>query len=218
MAVFRIEKTRDYTVMSNHHLKDRTLTLKSKGLLSMMLSLPDEWNYTTRGLAAICREGVDSIGAALRELESAGISYVLHTYEDDGDESVGLGVAISEQLGEEPGQGFKTLVCVTPSNDYVVCCIPVADELDLKSAARAAGEKSLAMMHVKDLLAATGYVRGGCSPVGMKKRYRTLIDETCVLWDTIFISGGKRGYQLELAPDDLIAFCGATVAAITRED
>ena len=103
----------------------------------------------------------------MRELESAGISYVLHTYEDDGDESVGLGVAISEQLGEEPGQGFKTLVCVTPSNDYVVCCIPVADELDLKSAARAAGEKSLALMHVKDLLAATGYVRGGCSPVGI---------------------------------------------------
>ena len=98
---------------------------------------------------------------AMRELESAGISYVLHTYEDDGDESAGLGVAISEQLGEEPGQGFKTLVCVTPSNDHVVCCIPVADELDLKSAARAAGEKSLAMMHVKDLLAATGYVRGG---------------------------------------------------------
>ena len=72
MAVFRIEKTRDYTVMSNHHLKDRTLTLKSNGLLSMMLSLPDEWNYTTRGLAAICREGVDSIGAALKELETHG--------------------------------------------------------------------------------------------------------------------------------------------------
>ena len=72
MAVFRIEKTRDYTVMSNHHLKDRTLTLKSKGLLSMILSLPDEWNYTTRGLAAICREGVDSIGAALKELETHG--------------------------------------------------------------------------------------------------------------------------------------------------
>ena len=72
MAVFRIEKTRDYTVMSNHHLKDKTLTLKSKGLLSMMLSLPEEWNYTTRGLAAICREGVDSIGAALKELETRG--------------------------------------------------------------------------------------------------------------------------------------------------
>ena len=155
---------------------------------------------------------------AMRELESAGIPYVLHTYEDDDDESSGLGVAISEQLGEESGQGFKTLVCTTPSNDHVVCCIPVADELDLKAAARAAGEKSLTMMHLKDLLAATGYVRGGCSPVGMKKRFRTLIDETCVLWDTIFISGGKRGYQLELAPDDLVAFCGATVAPITRED
>ena len=79
-------------------------------------------------------------------------------------------------------------------------------------------DRSLTMMHVKDLLAATGYVRGGCSPVGMKKRFRTLIDETCVLWDTIFISGGKRGHQLELAPDDLVAFCGATVAPITRED
>ena len=82
MAVFRIEKTRDYTVMSNHHLKDRTLTLKSKGLLSMMLSLPEEWNYTTRGLAAICREGVDSIGAALKELETHG--YIRRTQLRDG--------------------------------------------------------------------------------------------------------------------------------------
>lgn len=72
MAVFRVEKSRDYTVMSNHHLKDKNLTLKSKGLLSMMLSLPDEWNYTTRGLAAICKEGVDSIGTALKELETIG--------------------------------------------------------------------------------------------------------------------------------------------------
>lgn len=104
---------------------------------------------------------------AMRELESAGISYVLHTYEDDGDESAGLGVAISEQLGEEPGQGFKTLVCVTPSNDHVVlhpCCRRARSKV--RRACR--GEKSLAMMHVKDLLAATGYVRGGCSPVGMK--------------------------------------------------
>lgn len=72
MAVFRIERTRDYTVMSNHHLKDTALSLKAKGLLSMMLSLPDEWNYTTRGLAAICKEGVDAIGAALKELEISG--------------------------------------------------------------------------------------------------------------------------------------------------
>ena len=73
MAVFRIERTRDYTVMSNHHLKDTALSLKAKGLLSMMLSLPDEWNYTTRGLAAICKEGVDAIGGALRELEKGGL-------------------------------------------------------------------------------------------------------------------------------------------------
>lgn len=84
MAVFRIEKTRDYTVMSNHHLKDRTLTLKSKGLLSMMLSLPDEWNYTTRGLAAICREGVDSIGAALKELENHGYTRRTHLRDEKG--------------------------------------------------------------------------------------------------------------------------------------
>ena len=154
---------------------------------------------------------------AMRELERAGVAYELHRYEDDGEEASGLGVAISEQLGEEAGQGFKTLVTTTPDNNHVVCCIPVADELDLKAAARAAGEKSLAMMHVKDLLATTGYVRGGCSPIGMTKRFLVLIDETCVLWDTIFISGGKRGYQLELSPDDLIAFTGATVAPITRE-
>ena len=72
MAVFRIERTRDYTVMSNHHLRDKALSLKSKGLLSMMLSLPEDWNYTTRGLAKICKEGVDAIGGALRELETAG--------------------------------------------------------------------------------------------------------------------------------------------------
>ena len=72
MAVFRIERTRDYTVMSNHHLRNRALSLKAKGLLSMMLSLPDDWNYTTRGLAKICKEGVDAIGGALRELEGAG--------------------------------------------------------------------------------------------------------------------------------------------------
>ena len=153
---------------------------------------------------------------AMRELESAGISYVLHTYEDDGDESSGLGVAISEQLGEEPGQGFKTLVCTTPSNDHVVCCIPVADELDLKKAAAAAGEKSLSLMHVRDLEPVTGYVRGGCSPVGMKKRFPTLIDETAQLFDQIHVSGGRRGLSLTLSPDDLARFCDATLADIVR--
>ena len=153
---------------------------------------------------------------AMRELESAGISYVVHTYEDDGSEATGLGVAIAERLGEDPDQGFKTLVTETPSGGHVVCCIPVAEELDLKAAAAAAGEKSLSMLHMKDLLAVTGYVRGACTPVGMKKRFPTLIDETCVLFDTIYISGGRRGVQLEVGTDDLVAFTGATVAAITR--
>ena len=85
------------------------------------------------------------------------------------------------------------------------------------SAASAASQKSLAMLHMKYLLAATGYVRGGCSPVGMKKQFKTIIDETCELWDTIYISGGKRGYQLELAPGDLVAFTQAVVAPIVRE-
>lgn len=107
-------------------------------------------------------------------------------------------------------------MCETASGGHAVCCIPVAEELDLKAAARALGEKSLVMMHVRDLVSVTGYMRGGCSPVGMKKRFPTVIDETCELWDQIFISGGRRGIQLVIAPADLVSFVGATVAAITR--
>ena len=151
---------------------------------------------------------------AMRELDRAGIAYGVRTYEvDENDLS---GVHVAEQLGEEPGQGFKTLVCEAPGGGHVVCCIPVAEELDLKRAAQVAGEKTLTMMHVRDLVPVTGYMRGGCSPVGMKRRFPTLIDETCELWDEIFISGGRRGLQLVIAPDDLVAFTGATVAAITR--
>lgn len=153
---------------------------------------------------------------AMRELEHAGIAFTIHTYEDDGEEARGLGEAIAAQLGEDPGQGFKTLVTASPSGAHVVCCIPVSCELDFKAAARAAGEKTLAMLPTKNLTAVTGYVRGGCSPVGMKKRFPVVIDETCQLYDTVFISGGRRGIQLELAPDDLIAFTDAAVADICR--
>lgn len=154
---------------------------------------------------------------AMRELERAGIAFTVHTYEDDGEEARGLGEAIAEQLGEDPGQGFKTLVTLGASGAHVVCCVPVAGELDFKAAARAAGEKALAMLPTKQLTDFTGYVRGGCSPVGMKKRLPVVIDETCQLYDEIFISGGRRGVQLALAPDDLIAFIGAIVAPIVRE-
>ena len=134
---------------------------------------------------------------ALRELDRAGISYELRTYDVEGDDvpaDYGLGVA--HLLGEDPDRVFKTLVTVTPSGGHVVCCVPVALELDLKRAAAAAGEKSLAMLHVRDLEATTGYVRGGCSPVGMKKPFPTLVDETAQLYDTIAISGGRRGLQI----------------------
>ena len=154
---------------------------------------------------------------AMRELEAAGVPFEYETYEvDETDTSSELGLHIAQRLGEDPASSFKTLVCVTPSGDHVVCCVPVADELDLKKAAAAAGEKSLSLMHVRDLEPVTGYVRGGCSPVGMKKRFPTLVDETAQLFEKIHVSGGRRGLSLIIAPDDLAAFCDATLADIVR--
>ena len=152
---------------------------------------------------------------AMRELEVAGIAYRVHTYEHvEGDFS---GVHVAEQLGEDPDQVFKTLVCVSPSGAHVVCCIPVDQELDLKRAARAAGYKALSMLPLRDLTAVTGYVRGGCSPVGMKKPFPTIIDETCQLFDTIMVSGGRRGIQLELDPAELVRITKAQMADICME-
>ena len=152
---------------------------------------------------------------AMRLLDRAGIAY--RTVEYAVDESDLSGVHAAAQLGEDPDQVFKTLVTIAPDGDHVVCCIPVAAELDLKAAAAAAGKKALSMIHVRDLVPVTGYLRGGCSPVGMKRPFPTIIDETCQLFDTIFVSGGRRGLQLELASDALVSFCGATLAAITHE-
>ena len=123
---------------------------------------------------------------------------------------------MAEEAGEDPDSSFKTLVTVAPSGDHVVCCIPVAQELDFKKAAAAAGEKSLSLIPVKELEGLTGYVRGGCTPVGMKKAFPTLIDETAQLFDTIIISGGRRGLSLTLDPVALRDFLGATFADITR--
>ena len=154
---------------------------------------------------------------AMRELEAAGVPFTYETYEvDESDTSSELGLHIAQMLGEDPDASFKTLVCEAPVAGHVVCCVPVAAELDLKKAAHAAGEKTLSLMHVRDLEAVTGYVRGGCSPVGMKRRFPTLIDETAQLFGTIHVSGGRRGLSLELAPDDLVSFTGAVLADITR--
>ena len=154
---------------------------------------------------------------ARRALEAAGVPFSVETYEvDEQDTSSELGLHIAQMLGEDPASSLKTLVCAAPSGGHVVCCLPVADELDLKKAAAAAGEKSLALVHVRDLEPLTGYVRGGCSPVGMKRRFPTLIDETAQLFDEVRVSGGRRGLSLALDPLDLARFCDATFADIVR--
>ncbi|MBQ7334142.1 MAG: Cys-tRNA(Pro) deacylase [Clostridia bacterium] len=152
---------------------------------------------------------------AMRLLEEAKIPFTAQTYPVDEDDLSGVHTA--EILGiEDPGCMFKTLVTKGSRGGYFVFCIPVAEELDLKKCAAAAGEKSVEMIHVKDMLSVTGYIRGGCSPVGMKKKYPTFLDETSILYDTIYVSGGQRGLQLCLSPEDLCAFVGATVADLIR--
>ena len=152
---------------------------------------------------------------AMRELDSAHIAYTAHAYEVD--ESDLSGVHVAAQLGQNPSQVFKTLVTVAPTKEHIVCCIPVEAELDLKAAARAVGVKSLSMIHVRDLLAATGYVRGGCSPLGLKKRMRTVVDASACTWGTVMVSGGRRGLQIELDPRDLIDHLSCMVEPITME-
>ena len=154
---------------------------------------------------------------AMRELERGGVAFEAQTYADDGSNASGYGLHVAEALGEDPDTAFKTLVTVSASGAPVVCCIPVALELDLKKAAVAAGEKSLSMLPMRDLESLTGYVRGGCSPVGMKRNFPTLIDETAQLFDDIGISGGRRGLSLRVNPEELAAFVGATFADITRD-
>ena len=146
---------------------------------------------------------------AMRALERAQIPYTPHEY--DASESVD-GVHAAHALGVDPPRGFKTLVTHARSGGHCVFVIPVERELDLKKAARAAGEKSVEMLHVKDLLPTTGYVRGGCSPIGMKKAFPTFVDESALLHERIFVSAGRIGRQVELAPRDLAALTGARFA------
>jgi Cys-tRNA(Pro)/Cys-tRNA(Cys) deacylase len=150
---------------------------------------------------------------AMRLLDAAGISYTSHTY-DASDGSID-GVSVAHKLGEEPERVFKTLVTVGASRNYYVFVLPVENELDLKKAARTVKEKSIEMIPVKDINKVTGYIRGGCSPIGMKKQYPTVVDETAILFDTIIFSGGKIGFQIEMAPDDLFALIGAQACDIT---
>ena len=149
----------------------------------------------------------------MRILEQHGIPYTPHTYEHEEGVAVD-GVTVARSLNQDPECVFKTLVARGASKGIYVFAIPVADSLDLKKAAKAVGEKSIEMVAVKEINALTGYVRGGCSPVGMKKEYPTVFHETAEIIDTIMVSAGKIGYQVELAPDALIELVGGTIADV----
>ena len=151
----------------------------------------------------------------MRVLDQKKISYTPHSY-DHGPEAVD-GVTVAELLGKDPGSVFKTLVTVGASRQNYVFDIPVAKELDLKKAAKAVGEKSIAMIRVSELTALTGYVRGGCSPIGMKKQFPTVLDRS-EDYATICVSAGRIGAQVELAPADLLKLVRGTVADITAEE
>lgn len=150
----------------------------------------------------------------MRLLKQASIPFDTSEYEVD--ESDLSGVHAAEMLGIDPDCMFKTLVTKGEKNGVHVFCIPVAMELDLKKCARAAGEKKIEMIHVKDLLGLTGYIRGGCSPIGMKKKYPTTIDETAILFDRIYVSAGQRGVQVILNPEDLARMIGAEFKEVTQ--
>ena len=150
----------------------------------------------------------------MRILEQKQIPYASHAYEHEEGVAVD-GVTVAASLGQDPECVFKTLVARGASRGIYVFCIPVAESLDLKKAARAVGEKSIEMVAVKEINALTGYVRGGCSPVGMKKQYPTVFHETAEIVDTIMVSAGKIGYQVELSPDALIELVDGTLSDIT---
>ena len=151
----------------------------------------------------------------MRILEQAKIPYRAWYYENkDGKID---GVSVAEKLGENPAQVFKTLVTRGADGEYYVFVVPVALELNLKAAAKSVGAKSVAMIHVSEINRATGYIRGGCSPVGMKKPYRTVIDSRCLAFGTILVSGGKIGTQVELSPEALCGLTGASTAEIAEE-
>ena len=151
---------------------------------------------------------------AVRLVQSAGISCQEAFYDFDENDLKGTHAAHASNMPEE--QVFKTLVARGERNGIHVFCIPVCCELDLKKAAKAAGDKNMELVAVKELLGLTGYIRGGCSPVGMKKKYPTHFDETCILYDAIAVSAGERGHQMIVPPEQLAALIGAEFADIIK--
>lgn len=150
---------------------------------------------------------------AARILDRMKIHYELIPYEVDEEHLDACHVA--DQIGEDIRQVFKTLVLRGDRNGIFICVIPGNREVDLKSAARISGNKSAEMIHVRELLATTGYIRGGCSPIGMKRQFPTFIDSSCMDFDTIYVSAGVRGLQIQIAPNDLISVANARTAELT---
>lgn len=149
---------------------------------------------------------------AARLLDKAGINYRLIPYEFDENDLAAQHVA--ESLGQPIEQVFKTLVLHGDKTGHIVCVVPGNAEVDLKALAKASSNKKVEMIAMKDLLAVTGYIRGGCSPIGMKKRFPTWFHSSALDFDTIYVSAGVRGLQLEISPSDLISFVGASVADV----
>lgn len=149
----------------------------------------------------------------MRMLDQKKIPYKSYSYADTDAIS---GTEVAEVLGQNPAQVFKTLVTVSKANQYYVFVIPVEKELDLKRVAASVGEKSVRMLPAKELLSLTGYVHGGCSPIGMKKVFRTVVDETASEHETIIFSAGKIGYQVELSLEDLNKILPHKTSALTE--
>ena len=158
------------------------------------------------------KKGIEKTNV-MRILDQKKIPYTAHTY-PHGDDPID-GVTVAGIIQRAPEQVFKTLVARGSSKNIYVFVIPVAIELDLKKAAKAAGEKSIAMIHVSEITPLTGYVRGGCSPIGMKKQYFTVFDASCLNQDTIIVSAGKIGYQIETAPQYLMDLTRGSIADLT---
>lgn len=159
--------------------------------------------------------GINKTNAA-RLLDRAKIKYELVPYEVDENDLAAKHIA--DQLGEDLHQVFKTLVLHGDKTKYIVCVIPGCHEVDLKKAAKASGNKKVEMLPMKELLPTTGYIRGGCSPIGMKKAFPTYFHSSCYDFDYIYVSAGVRGLQLKINPKDLVKFVHATVADIATEE
>ena len=150
----------------------------------------------------------------MRTLEQKKIAYTAHSYPHEEGVAVD-GVTVAKSMGFDPAQVFKTLVARGASGQYYVFDVPGAESLDLKKAAKAVGEKSIEMVHVSEINALTGYIRGGCSPVGMRKHYTTTYDASALAQDTMIVSAGKIGFQVELEPQALIRITQVKTADVT---